>query len=79
VRVLTLKVVHLHWRLDLTGRTPRYGLHLDQKRRATRRFQMKTQPAELTDWGVLGAVIGRMAGSYWEVPVIEGIETRADL
>jgi predicted aconitase len=59
----------------LTGRTPRYGLHLDQKRRATRRFQIKTQPAELTDWGVLGAVIGRMAGSYWEVPVIEGIET----
>ena len=26
------------------------------------------------DWGLLGATIGRMAGSYWEVPVIEGIE-----
>ena len=26
------------------------------------------------EWGVLGATIGRMAGSYWEVPVIEGIE-----
>ena len=26
------------------------------------------------DWGVLGATIGRMSGSYWEVPVIEGIE-----
>ena len=58
----------------LTGRTPRYGLHLDQNRIATRRFQVTVQPAELTDWGVLGAVIGRMAGSYWEVPVIEGIE-----
>src|SRR6056300_1945395 len=58
----------------LTGRTPRYGLHLDQNRQATRRFQVTVQPAELTDWGVLGAVIGRMAGSYWEVPVIEGIE-----
>ena len=59
----------------LTGRTPRYGLHLDHSRQATRRFLVTSQPSELTDWGVLGAVIGRMAGSYWEVPVIEGIET----
>ena len=58
----------------LTGRTPRYGLHLDEKRMATRRYRISDQPAELTDWGVLGAVIGRKAGSYWEVPVIEGIE-----
>ena len=58
----------------LTGRTPRYGLHLDRCRRATKRYRITRQPAELTDWGVLGAVIGRMAGSYWEVPVIEGIE-----
>ena len=58
----------------LTGRTPRYGLHLDHKRKATKRFQITQQPAELTDWGVLGAVIGRLAGTYWEVPVIEGIE-----
>ncbi len=59
----------------LTGRTPRYGLHLDENRQATKRYVVREQPKELTDWGVLGAVIGRMAGSYWEVPVIEGIET----
>ncbi len=58
----------------LTGRTPRYGLHLDAHRRATKRFIVKTQPADLMDWGVLGATIGRKSGSYWEVPVIEGIE-----
>ncbi|MEM9441258.1 MAG: aconitase X catalytic domain-containing protein [Pseudomonadota bacterium] len=58
----------------LTGQTPRYGLHLDKNRRATRRFLVETQLEELTDWGVLGAVIGRRSGSYWEVPVIEGIE-----
>ena len=58
----------------LTGRTPRYGLHLDQNRKATRGFQVTSQPTELTEWGILGAVIGRLAGSYWEVPVIEGIE-----
>ena len=59
----------------LTGRTPRYGLHLDKNRNATKRFQVFSQPSELTDWGVLGAAIGRMSGSYWEVPVIEGIES----
>lgn len=58
----------------LTGRTPRYGLHLDKHRQATRRFVVEHQPADLTDWGVLGAAIGRKAGSYWEVPVIEGID-----
>ncbi|MEQ8824876.1 MAG: aconitase X catalytic domain-containing protein [Filomicrobium sp.] len=58
----------------LTGRTPRYGLHLDEKRRATRRYKVDFQPEGLTEWGVLGAVIGRKAGSYWEVPVIEGID-----
>ncbi|MCG8446169.1 MAG: aconitase X catalytic domain-containing protein [Hyphomicrobiales bacterium] len=58
----------------LTGRTPRYGLHLDENRKATKRFVLRTQPRELTDWGVLGAVIGRKAGSYWEVPVVEGLE-----
>jgi len=58
----------------LTGRTPRYGLHLDKNRRSTKRYQVAEEPHDLMDWGVLGATIGRMAGSYWEVPVIEGIE-----
>ena len=58
----------------LTGRTPRYGLHLDENRRPTRRFIVRHQPRELTEWGILGAVIGRACGSYWEVPYIEGID-----
>ena len=58
----------------LTGRTPRYGLHLDEHRKATKRFVVRHQPQELTDWGVLGGLIGRWCGSYWEVPVIEGVE-----
>jgi len=53
----------------LTGQTPRYGLHLDENRVATRRFRVESTPTELTEWGVLGAVIGKRAGSYWEVPV----------
>lgn len=58
----------------LTGQTPRYGLHLEENRVATRRFVVESTPSELTEWGVLGAVIGRRAGSYWEVPVVEGID-----
>ena len=60
----------------LTGRTPRYGLHLDQNRRATRRFSVEHQPQSLSDWGALGGIVGARAGSYWEVPVIEGIDTQ---
>ncbi len=60
----------------LSGRTPRYGLHLPENRKATKRFVVRQQPRELTDWGVLGAVVGKMSGSYWEVPVIEGLDTR---
>ena len=60
----------------LTGRTPRYGLHLDENRKATKRFRVTYQPEQLSDWGALGGIIGARTGSYWEVPVIEGIETQ---
>ncbi len=59
----------------LTGRTPRYGLHLDANRRATKRFYVTRQPRYLSDWGALGGIVGARAGSYREVPVIEGIDS----
>lgn len=58
----------------LTGRTPRYGFHLPRHRLGTIRFQTAFTPETLNDWGALGALIGRIAGNYWAVPVIEGIE-----
>jgi predicted aconitase len=58
----------------LTGRAPRYGLHLDAHRRGTCRFRLETRPRALNDWGAAGALVGRAMGSYWEVPVIEGVE-----
>ena len=61
----------------LTGRTPRYGYHLDESRRATRRFRIDVQPRDLSEWGALGGIIGRECGSYWEVPLIEGVENAA--
>jgi predicted aconitase len=59
----------------LTGRTPRYGYHLDACRRATRRFRLAAAPRDLSEWGALGGIVGEACGSYWEVPVIEGVET----
>jgi predicted aconitase len=59
----------------LTGRTPRYGYHLDACRRATRRFRFTATPRDLSEWGALGGIVGEACGSYWEVPVIDGIET----
>lgn len=57
----------------LTGRTPRYGFHLDAQRMATLRIRVDFTPSTLNDWGALGGIIGRLAGNYWAVPAIEGL------
>ncbi|MEM9683959.1 MAG: aconitase X catalytic domain-containing protein [Pseudomonadota bacterium] len=56
----------------LTGRTPRYGFHLDEHRRGTKRFVISDRPRDWTDWGALGGLVGRQMDSYFDVPVIEG-------
>ena len=48
----------------LTGRTPRYGFHLDAQRRATLRIRVDWAPQTLNEWGALGGLIGRLAGNY---------------
>jgi predicted aconitase len=58
----------------LTGRTPRYGFHLDAQRQATLLVELACTPRELNEWGALGGVIGRLAGDYSQVPLIVGIE-----
>ncbi len=58
----------------LTGRAPRYGYHLDECRRGSRLFDVGFRPRDLSDWGALGAYVGRKMASYWEVPVIAGID-----
>jgi predicted aconitase len=57
----------------LTGRTPRYGYHLDACRLPTRRFRLTATPRDLSEWGALGGIVGRACGSYWDVPLIEGV------
>ncbi|HVB69130.1 MAG TPA: aconitase X catalytic domain-containing protein [Acetobacteraceae bacterium] len=58
----------------LTGRTPRYGYHLEEKRRATLLLRITHTPRELHDWGALGGIAGRLAGDYWQVPALVGID-----
>src|SRR3954465_9174097 len=58
----------------LTGRTPRYGYHLDERRQATLVVDVSWTPRELNDWGALGGIVGRLAGDYWQVPTVTGID-----
>jgi len=58
----------------LTGRTPRYGFHLDERRRGTAHYVLETRPQDWADWGAVGGIVGRDMGSYWEVPVIDGVD-----
>lgn len=57
----------------LTGRTARYGFHLDEKRRGTARFELSEAPQSWAEWGALGGVVGNAMGSYFQVPVIDGV------
>jgi hypothetical protein len=58
----------------LTGRTPRYGYHLDEHRHATLLVQAGFTPRELNEWGALGGIVGRLAGDYWQVPALVGLD-----
>ena len=60
----------------LTGRVPRYGMHLDERRLGSHHFEVSFAPESLSDWGALGALIGRKMGAYWDVPVVTGIELK---
>jgi len=58
----------------LTGRTPRYGMHLEAERKARSVFELKVRPRELSEWGAVGGVVGRQLQSYWDIPVIAGLD-----
>src|SRR5262247_4285785 len=58
----------------LTGRTPRYGYHLNERRAATLVVEVGFTPRTLDEWGALGAIVGRLAGDYWQVPALVGID-----
>ena len=60
---------------SITGRTPAYGLHLDQNREPTLTFDVQTSVAGTHEFGALGFVIGASieAEGKTAVPYIRGI------
>jgi predicted aconitase len=58
------------------GKTPNYGLHLDENRVPNVHVKVNAELSKLSDWGALGYAIGRKAEN--KIPYITGIKT-ADL
>lgn len=56
----------------LTGRTPLYGLHLDENRKGNILFKVDVPLNDVADYGALGSYVGRMVGN--DIPVFDGIE-----
>ena len=54
------------------GKTPCYGLHLDENRVPDIQVQVKANLSKLSDWGALGYAIGKKAEN--KIPYIMGIE-----
>src|SRR5215207_7916967 len=58
----------------VTGRTPRYGFHLPELRRATLLVRVTWTPRDFNEWGALGGILGRLCGDYWQVPALIGLD-----
>ena len=58
----------------LTGRTPAYGFHLDERRRGNILVQLEAAPKNLADWGAIGKLVGEKHQYYFATPVFVGVE-----
>ncbi len=56
----------------IVGKTPNYGLHLDENRKATVIVDVQTNMRGFLDYGLLGYHLGKALGS--DVPYIRGIK-----
>ena len=54
------------------GKTPNYGLHLDENRVPDMHVQVNAELSKLSDWGALGYAIGKKAEN--KIPYITGIK-----
>ena len=61
----------------MTGRYPRFGLHLDENRRPTHRVEIAARPEGPTDYTALGYAIGRQVTNG--VPLLTGLDRRPSL
>jgi predicted aconitase len=56
----------------LTGRTPEYGFHLDEKRKGKFSVELGAELNDLADWGAVGKLVGESHQDYFAVPVFHG-------
>ena len=61
----------------MTGRYPRFGLHLDENRKPTHRVAVEAAPSGTADFTVLGYAIGSQTTNA--IPLITGLERRPNL
>jgi len=56
----------------ITGRTPSYGMHLEENRRPQVRVKIDLRLETVPDFGALGYAVGKKIGA--KIPLFEGIE-----
>lgn len=54
----------------ITGRTPAYGFHLDENRVGSVLVDVRAAMDDVTDWGIVGAIVGAAVNDYARVPVL---------
>jgi predicted aconitase len=59
----------------LTGKTPEFGMHLDEYRKATLLVDVKASLKSASDFGALGYFTGRQTDKLWEIPALTGIKS----
>ena len=57
----------------ITGRTPSYGMHLEENRKPQVRVKIETKLGAVPDFGALGYTVGKKIGP--KIPLFEGIDT----
>jgi len=62
----------------ITGRTPKWGMHVKENRRGDVLFRVETDPADAYDWDLLGYTVGRYLPPHGK-PVLSGISRRPDV
>jgi predicted aconitase len=60
----------------LTSRTPEYGFHLNENRYGKIRVDIVAELKDMTDYGTMGAFVGKIAGT--ETPVFTNMPPNAD-
>jgi len=63
---------HSSFASALTGKTPLWGMHLDENRHANVRVEVEAQPVSAQDWYLMGYHFGTQLGQ--DIPVYTGVQ-----